>query len=129
MALVQWRPFPFDDFDELNRTCDIATDVYQENGYIMVEMHVPGINPDNVDIAVENDYLHVTGSRQEREETEDQAYYRKEIRTGSFERIIPLPTAVDETNTRARYTDGVLTISLPKKQEEDRRSRIQVERE
>ena len=129
MALIQWRPFPFDDFENFNRTFDLATDVYEENGNVVVEMHVPGINPDNVDISIENEHLHVTGYREEREETEDQEYYRKEIRTGSFERLIPLPTAVDESNTRARYRDGVLTISLPKQEEKERKSRIQVERE
>lgn len=130
MALVQWRPFPFDDmFEDIARTHDLATDVYEENDHVMVKMHVPGIDPEKVDISVENEYLHVSGTREEREETEDQEYYRKEIRTGSFERIIPLPATVDEQNTRARYKDGVLTISLPKTKAEEKRSRVTVERE
>ena len=91
-------------------------------------MHIPGINPDNVDITVENEYLQVSGHRHEKDETEDEQYYRKEIRTGSFERVLPLPAAVDESNTRARYKDGVLMISLPKKETAEQRSRIQVER-
>ena len=130
MALVHWRPFPFDDFmEEASRVTDLATDVYEENSNIIVKMHIPGIDPDKVDIAVENEYLHVSGTREEREESEDQDYYRKEIRTGSFERVLTLPVAVDEANTRARYQDGVLTISLPKKETAEKRSRIQIERD
>ncbi len=130
MALIHWRPFPFEDmFEDVARTHDLATDVYEENNHVIVEMHVPGIDPEKVDISVENEYLHVSGTRQEREETEDQEYYRKEIRTGSFERLIPLPSTVDEKNTKARYKDGVLMISLPKTQEEEKRSRVKVERE
>jgi len=130
MALVHWRPFPFEDIMEnADRTFDLATDVFEENNNIVVQIHVPGINPDKVDVSVENEYLHVSGKREEREETEDQEYYRKEIRTGSFERIIPLPANVDESQTRARYKDGVLTITLPTKHEEERRSKVQIERE
>lgn len=130
MALIHWRPFAFDDMlENVPRTQDLAADVYEENDHIMVKMHIPGIDPDKVDISVENEYLHVSGTREEREETEDQEYYRKEIRTGSFERLIPLPAPVDEENTRARYKDGVLTISLPQKKAEEQRSRVSVERE
>jgi len=130
MALIHWRPLSFNDmFEETHRTFDLATDVYEENQHIMVKMHVPGIDPDNIDISIENEYLHVSGNRQEREETEDQEYYRKEIRTGSFERLIPLPSPVDESQTQARYKDGVLTISLLKKHKEDKRSRVRIDRE
>ncbi|MBU1007546.1 Hsp20/alpha crystallin family protein [Candidatus Dependentiae bacterium] len=48
-------------------------------------------------------------------EVEDKDYYRKEIRSGSFERTIPLPTTVQSEKTMATYGNGVLKIALPKK--------------
>ncbi len=120
MAMIRWRPFGELDkfFEELQVPTisrELAADVYEENGNVIVEMHVAGINPDKVDISVEGDHVRVTGSREEQKETEDRDYYAKEIRRGSFERIIHLPAAVDREKTRAEIHEGVLKITLPKK--------------
>lgn len=93
---------------------DIATDVTEDNDNIIVEMYLPGIEPDHVTINVENHYLHVSGSREEKKEKKERHFYRKEIKYGSFERVIPLPCVIDEKNTKAEYEDGILKIVLPK---------------
>lgn len=92
---------------------DLAADMYEENGNLIVEMHVAGIAPDKIDISVEGDHLKIVGTRQEIQETKNRDYYTKEIRRGSFERIIPLPAAVEKAKTRAEVRDGVLKIELP----------------
>lgn len=125
MAMIRWRPLA--DIDKFLEDVtlqqnqagrDLATDVYEENGNIIVEMHVAGINPDKVDISVEGDHLRVSGSREEELETEDRDYYAKEIRRGSFERIIHLSAPVNQKETRAEITEGVLKITLPKLSQE-----------
>ena len=121
MPLIRWRPFAeldelFEDMRGLSNSWDLAADVYEENGNIVVEMNVPGIDPDKVSIELEDHHLKVSGLREEEEETEDKNYYRKEIRRGSFERIIPVPSGVAIEKTMAEFSDGVLKISLPKKE-------------
>ncbi len=121
MAIIRWRPLAdFEKFAEdinlLRHTIgrDLAADVYEENGNVIVKMHVPDINPDKLDISVEGDHLKVSGNREEETAEAERNYYTREIRTGSFERIIHLPAAVNKEKTRADIHDGVLTITLPK---------------
>lgn len=117
MAINRWKPFH--ELEEMfeghsGYSWDLAADVFEEDGDVIAKMHVPGIEPDNIDIEVEEDHLHVRGERKEEKKVEDKDYYKKEIRCGSFERIIPLPCHVNEEKTTAEYKDGVLTITMPK---------------
>jgi HSP20 family protein len=99
---------------------DLAVDVYESDGDVIAEMNIPGIDPDNIDISIEDDYLYVKGSRQEKEEVKEKDYYHKEIRRGSFERVINLPCLVDADKTEAHYEEGVLKIIMPKKASSER---------
>lgn len=119
MPFIRWRPFGdidrfFEDLYTRNGQ-DLAADVYEENDTVTVEMLVTGMKPDEIDISVEDNHLRIIGSRKEKEEVGDRGYYYKEIRRGDFERIIPLPTAVDSSKARADFSNGVLKIVLPKK--------------
>lgn len=120
MAIIKWHPFNNEDFYEeesiFKTGKDLATDVYQDNGNVMVKMHIAGVNADKFDISVQDeDILKVCGSREEEKETKDRDYYYKEIRSGSFERTIKLPAPVNGSKASAEYKDGVLKISIPKK--------------
>jgi HSP20 family protein len=122
MPIIRWKPFEeldkiLEDFPSFRaHTWDLAADVYEEDDNVIVEMHIPGIDPDKVEIDVEDTYLHVSGSREEKEEVEDEKYYHKEIRRGSFERVIHLPARVVQEEARAEFKDGVLKVTLPKEQ-------------
>jgi HSP20 family protein len=119
MAIIRWRPFhDIEKFFENNfhsHHADLAVDLYEEKDAIIAHVHVPGIDPDKIDISVEDHALKISGSREEEKETEDKNYYYKEIQRGDFERVITLPTAVIPEKTRAEFKDGVLKIYLPKK--------------
>jgi HSP20 family protein len=109
---------PFHQIDELfddKIARDLAVDIYKDSDSVIVKMHIPGIEPDKIDISVEDGNLHIAGSRLESLENSDQQSLHREIRYGSFERIVPLPLAVDQTHTRADYHNGVLTVILPTK--------------
>lgn len=119
MAIIRWKPFEeFDELFEESRkqfTFDLATDVSEDKNNVYVEMNTAGIEPDNIDIQVYDHTLYVRGTREEKEESKDKHYTRKEIRRGSFEREITLPCPVEEgSNAQAEYSHGILKITLPK---------------
>lgn len=94
-----------------------AVDIYQEKDNLVVEMPLPNIEADNVEISVENDVLTVSGHMRKKTETKREDYYRKEVREGSFSRSLILPMSVKGEKAEAVYDDGTLRIVLPKKEE------------
>jgi HSP20 family protein len=105
-----------EDFPELRLPrfgSDLAVDVYEKDNKVIAEMNLPGVNPDEIDIDVEEDYVRVTGSREEKTENSNADYYYQEIQRGGFERSFRLPTKVDPMGASAEFEDGVLTISVP----------------
>lgn len=125
MSHVKWKPLHHllrDDFFALDRSLqtlpggDLAVDISESGNDVIVEMHIPGVDPDKLHVKVEETHVHISGSREEKEETKNKHYYHQEIRRGSFERIITLPTAVAGDKTHAEYKDGILILVMPKKQ-------------
>jgi HSP20 family protein len=121
-GLMRWSPFrdleQFIDEDMWPSTGFMpAMDVRQDKDNVIVEMSLPGIDADKVDINVENDVLTVSGHREEKKETKREDYYRKEIREGSFSRSVVLPMAVKGDQAEAGYEKGMLRIMLPKAEE------------
>lgn len=91
-----------------------AVDMYEDKDNIIIETQLGGIDPEKVDIAIENNVLSIKGESEKKSEVDDKNYYRKEIRRGSFYRSIPLPTKVDGENASAVNEDGILKITVPK---------------
>jgi HSP20 family protein len=94
---------------------------------VEVSFDLPGVNPDEIDIQLQGTTLLVGGERIDERETRDRTFHRVERRVGRFSRRLTLPCEVDEEHTSANYQDGVLTISLPKR-ESQRGRRIVVRR-
>ena len=92
-----------------------AIDVYEKDNNIIVEAEVPGMDPKDIDIEIENNTLRISGKTEKKEEVKEKNYYRKEIRKGAFERVITLPAEVKEDKIEATMKDGILRIVLPKK--------------
>lgn len=133
VSLRKWEPFR--DFIEkffeedfsflLNR---FATDVYETDKDIVVEMQIPGFKKENIKISFKDGYLKVEGKAEEKEEEKDKNYWRREIRKGSFVRVVPLPVDVDSKKAKAKFENGVLKIVLPKievKEEEGEEIKIE----
>ncbi len=91
-----------------------AVDMYEDGENVIVETQLAGIDPEKVDISIENDVLTVRGESEKKSEVEDKNYYKKEIRRGSFYRNVPLPAHVQGDKASAEAIDGVLKISIPK---------------
>lgn len=94
-----------------------AVDVYQDGDNVVAKVSLPDVDPEKVDVSVENDVLTVSGNTEEKKETKREDYYRKEIREGSFSRSVVLPMKVQGDATKARYEKGVLTVTMPKAEE------------
>jgi len=134
MALIKWTPFlePFEDMDKMfselmpaNKGMAgfmPAVDVYEDKNNVIVETQLAGVDPEKVDISIENDVLSIKGESEKKSEVEDKNYYRKEIRRGSFYRSVPLPAHVLGDKASAAAEDGVLKISIPKAPETKPRS-------
>ena len=91
-----------------------AIDVYQDKDKVYIETQLAGIDPDKVDISIENNVLTIKGESEKKSEVEDKNYYRKEIRRGSFYRSVPLPSQVIGDKASAEAVNGILKIVVPK---------------
>jgi HSP20 family protein len=119
----RWEPFRefiekfFEEDFDFTISPRLATDVYETDKDLVVEMQVPGFKKEDIKISFQDDYLKVEGKAEEEKEEKEKNYWRKEIRRGSFVRVIPLPKKVDPKKAKASFKDGVLKISLPKIEE------------
>lgn len=93
---------------------DPDMDIYETENDVVVKVVLPEINCDDIKISVEDDILKISGKFEEKSEEKEKNYWRKEIKKGSFQRSVKLPSEVDEERTDASYEKGVLSIVLPK---------------
>jgi HSP20 family protein len=93
-----------------------SLDVVEANDEYLVQVDLPGVAKKDLDISVADNVLTIKGEKHESNEKNGKVY-RKETWAGTFQRTISLPHGVDSTKIDARMQDGVLTITLPKREE------------
>ena len=103
-----------------------ATDVSETPESVTLRLEVPGLNRDQIKIAVENNMLTVRGEKTQETSSENETFRRTERSFGSFERSFSLPAYVDTDHVQASLQDGVLSITLPRREETTARE-IQIE--
>ena len=99
------------------RTWAPPVDIYENGDNLVLKAELPGINPDDVEIRVEDNTLYLKGERKFEKEVKEQNYHRVERSYGTFTRTFSLPNSVDADKVAANYKDGVLTLTMPKKEE------------
>ncbi len=128
MSLIKWNPFLSDNyFEDMDKMISEfvptvrgvngfmpAVDMYEDKDNIVVETQLAGIDPEKIDISIENDVLCIKGEGERKTEVDEKNYYRKEIRRGSFFRSIPLPSKVSGDDASAVAEGGILKITIPK---------------
>ena len=92
----------------------IPLDVVEQGDDIVVHASLPGVNPDDIDVTIENEVLTIKGRTSSVREHKEGNYLMKERRSGSFHRSLRLPDTVDADKAEPHYNDGVLTVTLPK---------------
>ncbi|MEA3272269.1 MAG: Hsp20/alpha crystallin family protein [Patescibacteria group bacterium] len=135
MSLIRWRPRAlFDPFEEMDKFFNDdsfggrqrgfvpSVDVYQTDNNVVVETPLAGVNPDDVEVSIEDNILTIKGETQRKSETDDENFYRKEVRYGSFQRQVAIPAPVQEEKAIATSKDGMLKITVPKATEIETKS-------
>ena len=92
----------------------LAVDVYETASALVIEAALPGIKPDEVDIAIDGDTLTITGELKADDEAAGREYHRRELHVGAFERALRLPPRFQTEKTDAVFENGILTLRIPK---------------
>jgi HSP20 family protein len=137
MAIVRWEPFrdllslqermnrmfneqyrgASDDDWALGGSWAPAVDIFEQGHDIVLKAELPGVDPKDVDIRLENNVLSLRGQRKFENEVKKENYHRVERSYGSFSRSFTLPSVVDQNNIKAEFKDGMLKLVLPKREE------------
>lgn len=96
----------------------IPLDVFEEGDKVKVQASMPGVSPENVKVSIEDDVLTIRGETAEEHEVPSERYYMRERRAGAFYRALRLPDTVDQEKITSEYRNGVLTVTLPKRESE-----------
>ncbi len=104
-----WMPFL-----PTQRAEEPSIDIYQDKNNLYVEIPLVGIKPENVEISIDDNILVIQGKSEEEKEIKKKDYLRKEIKKGSFRRVIELPVEVKGNKAVAESKGGILVISIPK---------------
>ena len=103
-------------------------DVVETRNDLLVVLDAPGLDPEDIELSLENNVLTVSGERRSEwgeGEGEKQTWHLAERRYGKFSRSFELPRDVDQDRIEARFHNGVLTVTIPKS-ERTRRRRIEI---
>jgi HSP20 family protein len=137
MAIVRFEPFSnlmtaqreFDRFfkeafnphygeGELStRTWAPPVDIYETENDIVLKAELPGVDPKDVEVKVEDNTLYMKGERRFEKEVKNESYHRVERSYGSFARSFSLPNSISTDKVKAEFKDGLLTLTLPKREE------------
>ena len=120
--LNRWKPTLLDElfddrwfnFDAFNQTFPAVNTIEKDNQYLL-EIAVPGMDKKDFEIEIQNDLISISSiSNQEKEVKDNLNYNRQEFNYNSFHRTFSLPKEVDQSKIKAIYSNGILTITLPK---------------
>lgn len=118
----------FDDEGIARGAWSPSVDIYENKDHIVLEAELPGMNREDFDLSVENNVITLRGERHFEKEDDNDNYHRVERAYGSFTRSFTLPQTVSADSANAEYRNGVLRVTLPKREEAKAR-RIEVKGE
>jgi HSP20 family protein len=113
----QYRGASSDDEWALGGSWAPVVDIYEHGQDIVLKAELPGVDPKDVDVRLENNVLTLRGQRKFENEVKKESYHRVERSYGSFSRSFTLPSVVDQGNIKAEFKDGILKLVLPKREE------------
>jgi len=103
-----------------------AVDISEDDNNVEVRCDLPGVKKDDIDISVSDNLLTIKGEKRDEKEEKEDSYYRRESWSGSFQRTVALPDSADPDKAKAEMKDGILTLTMPKR-EEKKRKQIKVD--
>lgn len=130
MTLIRWQPFQeletlrrqmdhmFDEMNGLKNTSAVswqpAIEVQDADDHLILRAEIPGIEAKDLDVRVTREAVSISGEHRYEQKTEAKGIFRSEFRYGKFGRVITLPVAVQNDQVKADFTNGILTLNLPK---------------
>lgn len=96
---------------------NIAIDIWEKDNNLFIRASMPGIDPKNIEVSIEDYVLNLSGEVEEVQESEGTEWLRREVRRGAFSRSIRLPENVNLKKVEAKFQNGMVTISIPRKEE------------
>jgi len=139
MAIVRWKPFGdlMESFEELERRMRKhygeeqsesetlvwapRVDIKETENELVVHAEVPGMKKEDFCVNMKEGVLSISGEKRSEEKTEGDNWHRIERVFGRFQRSFYIPTDVDDKKIKAAYKDGILTVTLPKREEAKRK--------
>lgn len=94
-----------------------SVDIYENKDNIVLEAELPGMKPEDVHISIENNVLTISGERKFEKKSEGDNFHRVERGYGSFTRSFTLPPTVSSENATAEFENGILHLTLAKREE------------
>lgn len=122
----RWGMTPTRWFDQPWTSFSPRLDVVENDKQLQISVELPGLDEKDFQVSLSHHQLTISGQKKEEKEQKGQNYYRMERSYGSFQRTVPLPDGVDESNVQATFKQGVLTITLPKTQVIEERKKIAI---
>ena len=93
-----------------------SLDIAEGRDKFVIKAELPGVKQSDINVCVEGEVLNIEGERKKEQEVKEKKYHRIEIFYGTFSRSLVLPDYVDASKINAAYKDGVLELTLPKKE-------------
>ena len=110
-AVTRWMSEP-----RVSRPWSPAVDILETENELVLKADLPDVPLEDIDVQVENETLSIKGERRFEQNTDEKGYHRIERAYGSFMRSFSVPATVDTERVSADYKNGVLTVTLPKKE-------------
>lgn len=117
----------FDDFISSKKEQNMKCDIYEKGGDYHIEMDIPGFNKDEISVETKDGYLTITAEKNNevKEEEQEKNYIRRERVYGKYERSFYLGD-LDEDKIDAKFDNGMLLITVPKKEEVETKKIIEI---
>jgi len=94
-----------------------GVDIREDKNSIVLEADLPGVKPEDFKLSIENNRLTLSGERKFEKESKGENFHRVERSYGNFTRTFTLPSTVNVDGAKAEFSDGVLRVTLPKREE------------
>jgi HSP20 family protein len=91
-----------------------SLDLTETKDALVVKAEIPGIDPKDIQVTIQENYLTIKGEKKQEKEEKDERHHRIERSYGAFARGVRMPVAVDGSKVEAKFKNGLLTVSLPK---------------
>lgn len=104
----------FDEYDQRENCWAPSVDIAEDKDKLMLTAELPGVDKKDVKISIQNNVLIIEGEKKQQSEKKEDDYYRSERFYGKFCRSFTLPSELDSEKIDADYSNGVLTVTLPK---------------